>query len=401
MSLAPSDPSMLDMRDAMLTADKAIYGKAHWAALWRAFAHRGFGYFAASVDAADPEPIEDFHVPPPAGATQGSISGTVTDTNGSPLAGAVVLVAGQGEDAATVTNQNGGYTIDGLVEGTYPKVAAFAAGYETAVPARHGRRRRDRHRLRAAPRLGGLVRRRVDRLLRPARLHGVRLRSRRGDRPLARHRLGQRDHRHRRPGRRRERRRPEVDRDRAPGADRPSPAFAVDPSATCGDAGSSSTADYTIEVGSSAAGPWTVAASGTFGPSPTAAAHGRRPGARCRRPAPPTCSYTMAVAAGAGLVRVPRRLHRVHLHGHHGGRRLRRLRRRLQLGPGAQHAELVALRVGQGDPVRSPGRGCRGGRPPRWRRTRAARPPRRRGCARAAGRRSGCAWPAARRPRPG
>ena len=41
--------------------------------------------------------------------------------------------------------------------------------------------------------------------------------------------------------------------------------FAVDPNATCGDAGSSSTADYLIEVATSASGPWTPAASGTFG----------------------------------------------------------------------------------------------------------------------------------------
>ncbi len=266
MSLAPSDPSMLDMRDAMLTADKAIYGKAHWTALWRAFAHRGFGYFAASVDAADPDPIEDFRVPPPASATRGSISGTVTDTNGSPLAGAVVLVAGQGEDAATVTNQDGGYTIDGLVEGTYPKVAAFAAGYETQFrpvtvdgdeTGVDFELRRD-----WAASSGGASIASFDPPdftaygCGPDAAIDLSLGTGWGSETTA---TG-------------------ASADDASDVDPKSivielpeaitvTGFAVDPSATCGDAGSSSTADYTIEVGPSAAGPWTVAASGTFGPA--------------------------------------------------------------------------------------------------------------------------------------
>ncbi len=40
--------------------------------------------------------------------------------------------------------------------------------------------------------------------------------------------------------------------------------FAVDPSATCGDGGSASTADYRLEVSTSADGPWTEVAAGTF-----------------------------------------------------------------------------------------------------------------------------------------
>ncbi len=40
--------------------------------------------------------------------------------------------------------------------------------------------------------------------------------------------------------------------------------FAVDPSNTCGDPGSSSTADYAIEVSTTADGPWTEVAKGTF-----------------------------------------------------------------------------------------------------------------------------------------
>ena len=43
MRLSADDPSMLDMRDAIIAADEAIYGGAHYDALWAAFADRGIG----------------------------------------------------------------------------------------------------------------------------------------------------------------------------------------------------------------------------------------------------------------------------------------------------------------------------------------------------------------------
>ncbi|CAN5454180.1 hypothetical protein BH09ACT12_BH09ACT12_23160 [soil metagenome] len=140
MLLASDDPSMLDMRDAIITADKVIYSSAHTKVLWKRFAKRGFGYFAASIDAADPEPAEDFFVPPSGNQAPGAITGTVTDTNGDPVAGALVLVAGHtsGETGnySDVTSADGTYTIGGVVPGTYPKVVALADGFATdAAPA--------------------------------------------------------------------------------------------------------------------------------------------------------------------------------------------------------------------------------------------------------------------------
>jgi extracellular elastinolytic metalloproteinase len=40
--------------------------------------------------------------------------------------------------------------------------------------------------------------------------------------------------------------------------------FAIDPTATCGDAGSASTGAFHIQTSASASGPWTTVASGTF-----------------------------------------------------------------------------------------------------------------------------------------
>ncbi|WP_322938018.1 M36 family metallopeptidase [Nocardioides bizhenqiangii] len=129
MRLAPDDPSMLDMRDAIIAADEAIYGGAHVDALWRKFADRGFGFYAGSDDGADAAPVADFNVPPPPGTLKGRIAGTVTDRDGNPLAGAVVRVAGHSE-YSDVTDADGEYQISGVVAGTWPKVVATLDGYE-------------------------------------------------------------------------------------------------------------------------------------------------------------------------------------------------------------------------------------------------------------------------------
>jgi hypothetical protein len=58
------------------------------------------------------------------------VAGTVTDpTTGDPVQGAVVQVAGQGDQYKTTTNADGEYAIFGLVTGTYAKVAASGPGY--------------------------------------------------------------------------------------------------------------------------------------------------------------------------------------------------------------------------------------------------------------------------------
>lgn len=129
MRLSADDPSMLDMRDAILAADQAIYGGSHTAALWRKFADRGFGFYAGSEDGADAAPAADFQTPPPPGTPTGRIAGTVTDGDGDPLAGAVVRISGRSE-YSDVSDADGKYKISGVVAGTWPKVVATLDGHE-------------------------------------------------------------------------------------------------------------------------------------------------------------------------------------------------------------------------------------------------------------------------------
>ena len=130
MSISADDPSYLDMRNAIIQADLVAYDGAHRGVLWTTFAHRGMGYFAGAIDGGDTAPAEDFHTPPPPYTQRTSITGTVTDpTTGDPVQGALVKVAGQGDQFADVTGADGSYTISGLYAGTYKKVVASGPGY--------------------------------------------------------------------------------------------------------------------------------------------------------------------------------------------------------------------------------------------------------------------------------
>jgi hypothetical protein len=128
MSLSADDPDFLDMRNAILRADLVAYGARHQKAIWGVFAHRGMGFFAGSLNSADQTPAADNHVPPADNPRDGTMAGFVTEPGThDPVAGAVVQVAGQ--TAKTTTDQNGFYEIDNLVTGTYRKVVVSAPGY--------------------------------------------------------------------------------------------------------------------------------------------------------------------------------------------------------------------------------------------------------------------------------
>jgi extracellular elastinolytic metalloproteinase len=133
MELSPADPSILDMRNAILQADMVAFRGEHVNDLWRIFAARGMGWFAGSVDAADTRPAEDFHLPPSGpGAT---LTGTVTDKlTGQPVAGILVFIGGHDSgytgDYADVTDAQGKYSIDNVLPGTYPKLVVAGKGYE-------------------------------------------------------------------------------------------------------------------------------------------------------------------------------------------------------------------------------------------------------------------------------
>ncbi|HEX2051840.1 MAG TPA: M36 family metallopeptidase, partial [Actinomycetota bacterium] len=68
--LMPTDPSMLEARDAYLAADVMRFGGANQAELWNAFARRGFGQLASSTNASaegtaasDTDPAPNFESP--------------------------------------------------------------------------------------------------------------------------------------------------------------------------------------------------------------------------------------------------------------------------------------------------------------------------------------------------
>jgi extracellular elastinolytic metalloproteinase len=142
MSLSANDPSMLDMRNAILQADLVGFNGDHTTQLWRIFANRGMGFFAASVDSADTDVAEDFHTPPNPKTHNYDqyIQGTVTDSEtGDPVGGATVYVAGFGSQLSAVTRADGTYSIGstwGMYPGTYPKVVVKGPGYlSTSKPA--------------------------------------------------------------------------------------------------------------------------------------------------------------------------------------------------------------------------------------------------------------------------
>ncbi|MFD3404230.1 M36 family metallopeptidase [Kribbella sp. NPDC058693] len=136
MELSPADPTMLDMRNAIVQADLVASGGKNADIIWTVFANRGMGWYAGVVDGGDAFPAEDFHKPP-TGATT-TLTGTVKDKDtGAPVAGALVYVGGHSSgyagDYAGTTDANGNYSITGVAPGTYPKLVMSAPGYELLV----------------------------------------------------------------------------------------------------------------------------------------------------------------------------------------------------------------------------------------------------------------------------
>ena len=138
MELSPSNPSFLDERNSILTADLVVNNGKNQKKIWQVFATRGMGWFAGSVDGDDTAPVEDFSMPPSPTTPKGSLTGKVTNTDtGSAVSGAVVAFGGHnsgfGGDYAATTDATGSYTITGIFAGTYPKVFSRGAGYDPVV----------------------------------------------------------------------------------------------------------------------------------------------------------------------------------------------------------------------------------------------------------------------------
>jgi extracellular elastinolytic metalloproteinase len=63
MKLSPSDPTLLDGRDAILQADEVNYVGANVCMIWDAFARMGMGYSAMTTGVDDINPLEGYDVP--------------------------------------------------------------------------------------------------------------------------------------------------------------------------------------------------------------------------------------------------------------------------------------------------------------------------------------------------
>jgi extracellular elastinolytic metalloproteinase len=136
MELSPSNPSFLDERNSILAADLVVNGGKLQKTIWKVFAKRGMGFFAASLDGDDAAPIEDFSTPPAANTPRGALTGKVTDSDtGLAVAGLTVGFGGHASgfasDYVDITSADGTYKISGILPGTYAKVFARGAGYDT------------------------------------------------------------------------------------------------------------------------------------------------------------------------------------------------------------------------------------------------------------------------------
>lgn len=64
MKLSPLTPTFLDARNAIMLADKVNNGGVNQCTMWQAFAKRGMGFSATTLDARDGAPQEAFDLPP-------------------------------------------------------------------------------------------------------------------------------------------------------------------------------------------------------------------------------------------------------------------------------------------------------------------------------------------------
>ena len=133
MRLAPDDPTFLDMRNAIIQADRALNGGANRQDIWTVFAGRGMGFLAFSDGPADTSPTADTtDAPDPNGGA--ALTGRVTDAaTGAPIANALVEIPQLPGDYSARTDANGNYAMRGLRAAAYPRLVVSAPGYELAV----------------------------------------------------------------------------------------------------------------------------------------------------------------------------------------------------------------------------------------------------------------------------
>lgn len=118
LAMGPRLPTYLDMRDAILAADKAHFAGKDAALIWRVFARRGMGVSAKADNSNDATPTPAFDVP---GAANGIVTGVVTDADGGVVPGAGVIVSNfpEGRPNPVVTTDRAGRFTMRLQPGSY------------------------------------------------------------------------------------------------------------------------------------------------------------------------------------------------------------------------------------------------------------------------------------------
>ncbi|WP_349409849.1 M36 family metallopeptidase [Pseudalkalibacillus sp. SCS-8] len=119
MPISVPDPSMEDMRTAIIAADFERYDGAHYDALWTAFAQRGLGANAYSNGGDDTDPIPGFNHPD--GKFNGQLVGKVINAaTNKPIEDARIMIGefeARTTPVSTTTNSGGFATY--MVGGTY------------------------------------------------------------------------------------------------------------------------------------------------------------------------------------------------------------------------------------------------------------------------------------------
>ncbi len=119
MPISAPNPSMIDMRTAIITADVERYGSKHYDLLWNAFSKRGLGENALSQGGNDTDPKPAFNHPDEArnGLFLGKVVNAATN---KPIEDARIII-GEYEartSAAVTSSQNGKFGLS-MVEGTF------------------------------------------------------------------------------------------------------------------------------------------------------------------------------------------------------------------------------------------------------------------------------------------
>ncbi|MDQ1743046.1 MAG: extracellular elastinolytic metalloproteinase [Pseudonocardiales bacterium] len=128
--MQPSADSMLDARDSYLAADLMRFGGANQAALWTAFAKRGFGRDASTAGTDDTDPRPSFVAR--TGSQAGTVKFTLTaqDKAGTPkVAGAAIYVGPYSAGITPVaTSDSGGVASFTAEPGSYT-ITVVKAGF--------------------------------------------------------------------------------------------------------------------------------------------------------------------------------------------------------------------------------------------------------------------------------